>query len=80
MEYPDLFLFPEGHPPSPYEHPVPGGQATAVPDYQEGKASSLVLKEGLQLRAVGWLERQSFTTVRYRTSASRLLLPHTQPK
>ena len=62
MEYPDLFLFPEGHPPSPYEHPVPGGQATAVPYYQEGKASSLVLKEDLQLRAVGWLERQGFTT------------------
>ena len=62
MEYPDLFLFPEGHPPSPYEQPVPGGQATAVPYSQEGRVSSLVLKEGRQLCAVGWLERPGFTT------------------
>ena len=62
MEYPDLFVFPEGHPPSPYEFPVPGGQATAVPYYKDGKASHLVLKEGLQLSAVGWLERPGFTT------------------
>ena len=61
MEYPDLFLFPEGHPPSPYDHPVPGGQALAVPYYKDGKPSHLVLQKGLQLCAVGWLERPGFT-------------------
>jgi hypothetical protein len=62
MEYPDLFIFPEGHPPSPYDHPVPGGQRLAVPYYRDGTRSSLVLKEGLRLCAVGWLERPGFAT------------------
>jgi len=60
MEYPDLFVFPEGHPPSPYDHPVPGGQCLKVPYYADGRRSSLVLRAGLSLCAVGWLERPGF--------------------
>ena len=62
MEYPDLFVFPAGHPPSPYDHPVPGGQRLDVPYYEDGKQSSLVLKEGLRLCAVGWIEKPGFAT------------------
>ena len=62
LEYPDLFVFAAGHPPSPYDHPVPGGQGLAVPYCQDGKYSSLVLQKGLRLYAVGWLERPGFVT------------------
>ena len=62
MEYPDLFVFPEGHPPSPYDHPVPGGQRLGVSYHEGGRFSSLVLEKGLRLCAVGWIERPGFAT------------------
>jgi hypothetical protein len=54
MEYPDLFVFPEGHPPSPYSNPVSL--------FKSGKWASLSLPRDLRLIAVGWLERPGFAT------------------
>ncbi len=51
MKYPDLYKFPEGHPPSPYELPVK--------IFRVGEVS---LPAGLQLYAVGWIEEAGFTT------------------
>jgi hypothetical protein len=48
--YPDLMVFPEGHPPSPYGFPVP------VRDGDTWRSG--VLPEGLRLIAVGWLGDQ----------------------
>jgi hypothetical protein len=54
MEYHDLHLFPDGHPPSPYNHPV-----MIVKD---GRFGNGFLPKGLPLLAVGWLEKQGFPT------------------
>lgn len=54
MQYADLHVFPDGHPPSPYDHPV-----TIVRD---GRFGDGFLPPGLQLRAVGWIEQPSFPT------------------
>lgn len=51
MKYPDLYKFPEGHPPSPYEIPVD--------IFNVGEVN---LPAGLQLFAVGWIEDAGFTT------------------
>jgi hypothetical protein len=51
MKYPDLYKFPEGHPPSPYELPV-----------RILNVGKVYLPAGLQLLAVGWLEEAGFTT------------------
>ncbi len=54
MEYPDLFVFPKDHPPSPYDHPVPV--------LKDGEFGSALLPDGLRLCAVGWIERPGFAT------------------
>ena len=51
MKYPDLYKFPEGHPPSPYERPV-----------RILNVGEVYLPAGLQLFAVGWIEEAGFTT------------------
>ncbi len=51
MKYPDLYQFPEGHPPSPYENPVK--------IFRVGEVS---LPAGLSLVAVGWIEEAGFPT------------------
>ena len=51
MKYGDLYKFPEGHPPSPYEFPV---EIFGVGD--------VYLPAELQLFAVGWIEEAGFTT------------------
>ena len=51
MKYEDLYEFPEGHPPSPYEIPV----------YVFG-VGELWLPEGLPLYAIGWIEETGFAT------------------
>jgi hypothetical protein len=51
MKYPDLYKFPEGHPPSPYELPV-----------SIFNVGEVYLPAGLQLFAVGWIEEAGFTT------------------
>ena len=51
MIYPDLYKFPEGHPPSPYEFPV-----------KIFKVGVVSLPAGLQLIAVGWIEKPGFPT------------------
>jgi hypothetical protein len=50
MKYPDLYLFPQGHPPSPYDIPI-GTPSTG----------DLYLPEGLSLYAVGWIEDKGYT-------------------
>lgn len=54
MEYPDLYLFPESHPPSPYDHPVM--------IMREGRFGDGYLPRGLTLYAVGWIEKKGFPT------------------
>jgi hypothetical protein len=51
MIYQDLYQFPEGHPPSPYDLPV---RILNVGD--------VYLPAGLRLFAVGWIEEPGFTT------------------
>lgn len=51
MKFEDLYIFPQGHPPSPYEHPV---WILNVGD--------VYLPPGLQLVAVGWIEEAGFPT------------------
>ena len=51
MRYQDLYKFPEGHPPSPYDLPV---NILNVGD--------VYLPDDLQLFAVGWIEEAGFTT------------------
>ena len=51
MKYEDLYKFPEGHPPSPYDKPVV--------IFGVGEVH---LPAGLQLVAVGWIEEAGFTT------------------
>jgi hypothetical protein len=51
MKYPDLYHFPEGHPPSPYDIPV-----------RILNVGEVYLPAGLQLFAVGWIEEAGFTT------------------
>src|SRR4051812_26734298 len=51
MEIPDLYEFPAGHPPSPYNHPV-----------HVIKSGYGFLPEGLALRAVGWFDGRKFAT------------------
>ncbi|OGO38169.1 MAG: hypothetical protein A2147_08050 [Chloroflexi bacterium RBG_16_57_8] len=51
MKFEDLYKFPEGHPPSPYEF--------AVKIFNVGE---VYLPAGLQLFAVGWIEEAGFTT------------------
>ena len=51
MIYQDLYKFPEGHPPSPYEFPLT--------IFNVGEVH---LPQGLQLFAVGWLEESDFPT------------------
>lgn len=51
MKYQDLYQFPEGHPPSPYEFPV---HILNVGD--------VYLPAELQLYAIGWIEEAGFTT------------------
>jgi len=50
MHYEDLYEFPDGHPPSPYDIP-----ASIV------KVGDGYLPAGLKLRAVGWLDGQDFS-------------------
>jgi hypothetical protein len=54
MEYPDGFIFPEGHPPSPYDYPVPVMKG--------GEPGTALLPEDLRLCAIGWIERKGFAT------------------
>ncbi len=51
MKYKDLYKFPEGHPPSPYDKPV-----------KILNVGEVYLPAGLQLFAVGWIEDPGFTT------------------
>ena len=51
MKYKDLYMFPEGHPPSPYDSPVS--------IYRSGEG---YLPKGFQLCAIGWIEDHDFTT------------------
>jgi len=51
MKYEDLYKFPEGHPPSPYEFPV-----------NMLKVGEVYLPRELELFAVGWIEEPGFTT------------------
>jgi hypothetical protein len=51
MEYADLYVFPEDHPPSPYDHPV-----------QIIKIGVGSVPKGLHLCAVGWIEKSGFPT------------------
>ena len=51
MKYEDLYKFPKGHPPSPYEKPV-----TIF------NVGEVYLPAELQLLAVGWIEEADFTT------------------
>jgi hypothetical protein len=51
MKYQDLYKFPEGHPPSPYELPV-----------RIFNIGEVNLPAELQLFAVGWIEEAGFTT------------------
>ena len=51
MKFPDLFQFPAGHPPSPYETPV-----------KIFKVGEVNLPAGLQLFAIGWIEEPGFST------------------
>jgi hypothetical protein len=51
MIYQDLYKFPEGHPPSPYELPV-----------RIFNIGEVNLPAELQLFAVGWIEEAGFTT------------------
>ena len=51
MEYKDLYKFPEGHPPSPYDRPV-----------WVFKVGEVWLPANLSLYAVGWIEEPGFTT------------------
>ena len=53
MHFPDLHLFPDGHPPSPYERPV------LIVKIGDG-----FLPKGFRLCAVGWLEKMGFSTGR----------------
>jgi hypothetical protein len=50
MIYPDLYQFPEGHPPSPYEFPV-----------RIFKVGEVILPAKLKLIAVGWIEEPGYT-------------------
>jgi hypothetical protein len=59
MEYADLYVFPEDHPPSPYEHPVTIFRTVGGSHNQGG---DLTLPAGLCLCAIGWLERPGFAT------------------
>jgi hypothetical protein len=63
MEYPDLYQFPEGHPPSPYEEPI---MVLGVGD--------VYLPAGLDLFAVGWLEKPGFTTGKVPKAAVKALV------
>jgi hypothetical protein len=54
MEFLDLYRFPPGHPPSPFDHAV-----EIVRDRCVGVG---LLPSGLALCAVGWLERMGFPT------------------
>jgi hypothetical protein len=51
MKYEDLYRFPEGHPPSPYEHPV-----------RIRNVGEVYLPAELKLFAIGWIEESDFTT------------------
>ena len=51
MKYEDLYKFPEGHPPSPYEFPV-----------RILNVGEVYLPAELELLAVGWIEEAGFTT------------------
>lgn len=51
MKYQDLYKFPEGHPPSPYESPV-----------KIFNVGEVYLPAELQLFAIGWIEEAGFTT------------------
>ncbi len=51
MRYEDLYRFPEGHPPSPYEHPL-----------RVNNIGEVTLPAELELYAVGWIEESDFTT------------------
>ncbi|MCP4537518.1 MAG: hypothetical protein GY832_10260 [Chloroflexi bacterium] len=51
MEYQDLHIFPEDHPPSPYDHPV-----------RIIKIGDGWLPKGLRLCAIGWIEKPGFPT------------------
>src|SRR4051794_5139391 len=55
MEYADLYEFPVGHPPSPYDKPPLVFGA-------DGKALFAWLRPGFRLLAVGWIERAQFST------------------
>lgn len=51
MKYEDLYKFPEGNPPSPYEFPV-----------NIFNVGEVYLPAEFQLYAVGWIEEPGFTT------------------
>lgn len=51
MQLPDLYEFPAGHPPSPYNHPV-----------DVIKSGYGLLPDGLVLRAVGWIDGKIFSS------------------
>ena len=51
MKYDDLYTFPEGHPPSPYDFPV-----------SIFNIGEVYIPADLQLFAVGWIEEAGFTT------------------
>ena len=49
MEFPDLYKFPAGHPPSPYERPV-----------RVLNVGEVYLPEDNELFAIGWIEDAGF--------------------
>ena len=63
MKYEDLYRFPEGHPPSPYEIPV---RVLNVGD--------VYLPPECDLYAVGWIEEDDFTTGTVPEECMELLL------
>ncbi len=54
MQFADLHVFPEGHPPSPYDRPAM--------IFKAGQIADGFLPKGLSLCTVGWLEKPGFAT------------------
>ncbi len=51
MEFPDLFVFAEDHPPTPYDEPI-----------HVVKVGHGFLPKGSRLCSVGWIEKPGFPT------------------
>lgn len=64
MKYQDLFIFPEGHPPSPYEYPVSIMRQETGYEFDPSKIrfGKGYLPKGLHLCAIGWIEDFDFAT------------------